>query len=75
MPRPLQPIHSPEGLAEKAQVMDVAGHASPDPVGLAEVLIAQGLHQEELIRQLGEAYRNGNRDMVWRLAGEIVGEG
>ena len=74
MPRPLQP-QPPEGLAENAQVKDVAGHASPDPMGLAEVLISQGLHQEELIRRLGEAYRGGDKDVVWQLVGELLGEG
>ena len=74
MPRPLQPP-PPEGLAEKAQAKDVAGHASPDPMGLAEVLISQGLHQEELIGLLGEAYRSGDKDAVWQLVGELLGEG
>ena len=68
-------IPPPEGLAEKAQVKDVAGHASPDPMGLAEVLISQGLHQEELIERLGEAYRAGDKDAVWQLVGELLGKG
>ena len=68
-------LQSPEGLAEKAQVMDVVIPAPPDPMGLAEVLIAQGLRQEELIERLGEAYRAGDKDTVWRLVGELVGEG
>ena len=73
MPYSATSIQPPEGLAEKAQVKDVAGHASPDPIGLAEVLISQGLHQEELIGRLGEAYRSGDKDMVWRLVCELVG--
>ena len=75
MPYSATSIPPPEGLAEKAQVKDVAGHASPDPMGLAEVLISQGLHQEELIGRLGEAYRAGDKDAVWQLVGELLGEG
>ena len=74
MPRPLQ-SQPPEGLAEKAQVMDVVIPAPPEPMGLAEVLISQGLQQEKLIGRLGEAYRAGDKDTVWRLVGELVGEG
>ena len=75
MPYSATSIQPPEGLAEKAQVMDVAGHTPLDPMGMAEVLIAQGLHQEELIGRLGEAYRAGDKDAVWQLVGELLGEG
>ena len=75
MPYSATSLQPPEGLVKKTQVADVAGHTPPDPMGIAEVLIAQGLHQEELIGRLGEAYRAGDKDAVWQLVGELLGEG